>query len=135
MSECVMLLLVEDEPIVSMTLQDALEAGGYSVVAAYDGIEALEVLNAQSGAICGLITDIQLGSGPNGWDVARRGRELNPGLPVLYTTANSSEAWPIQGVPKSLLVPKPYAPAQVVTAISTLVSNAEAGRTMSSGDH
>ena len=135
LSQCVLLLLVEDEPLVAMTLQDALEAGGYSVLVASNGAEAILALETQIDAICGLITDIQLGPGANGWEVARRGREMNPSLPVVYTTANSADCWPVQGVPKSFLVPKPYAPVQVITAVSTLVSEAEAGRTISPSGH
>jgi CheY-like chemotaxis protein len=135
MTGSVLLLIVEDEPLVALTLQDVLEAGGYAVVAAENGAEAITALDGQIGSICGLITDIRLGPGADGWDVARHARQLNPSLPVIYTTANSAEDWPIHGVPKSVLVPKPYAPAQVLTAVSTLITKAEAGRTMSSGDH
>jgi hypothetical protein len=36
-------------------------------------------------------------------------------------TGDSAGDWPIEGVPNSVLVQKPYAPAQLVTAISTLM--------------
>ena len=70
-----------------------------------------------------LLTDVTLRPGkPTGWGVAKRARELNPGLPVVLTggSANGRRA---RGVPNSVLITKPFAPAQVVTALSQL-SNA-----------
>jgi hypothetical protein len=34
----------------------------------------------------------------------------------------ASEQWPIQGVPNSLLLQKPFAPVQLVTAVSQLLN-------------
>lgn len=39
-------------------------------------------------------------------------------LPVVYVTGDSANAWASQGVPNSVLITKPFAPAQVVTAVS-----------------
>jgi CheY-like chemotaxis protein len=128
------LLLVEDESLVAMALEDALEAGGYSVQLASSGAEAIGLLQMDQSSFCGLITDIQLGPGPDGWEVAREARRHNHSIPVVYTTANSADCWPIEGVPQSVLVPKPYASAQVITAISSLITDAEAGRSKLS-DH
>jgi DNA-binding response OmpR family regulator len=70
----------------------------------------------------GLITDINLGKGPDGWDVARHARELIPALPVVYMSGASAHEWTSHGVPHSVFIAKPFAPAQVVTAISTLLN-------------
>ncbi len=121
-------LLVEDEPLVLLVAQDALEAGGYSVMAATGGTDALEMLDALTSELSGLVTDIRLGDGANGWDVARHARKLKGDLPVVYTTTDSEAEWPVQGVPNSVLVQKPYAPAQLLTAISTLVTTADTNR-------
>ncbi|MET3723853.1 CheY-like chemotaxis protein [Sphingomonas trueperi] len=106
--------------------QDALEDGGYTVVEASSGEDAIQLLSQQGDQIIGLVTDVRLGKGMNGWDVARRAREQKASLPVVYLTAESAEDWAAQGVPKSLLVQKPYAPAQLLTAISTLINEASA---------
>ena len=70
-----------------------------------------------------LVTDIKLGSSTTGWDVARHARELKPEMPVVYMTGSESSDWPSLGVPNSILVPKPFAPAQVITAISQLLNS------------
>jgi DNA-binding response OmpR family regulator len=69
-----------------------------------------------------LLIDIRLGKDRiTGWDVARRARATNPDLPVVYITGAGDEEWAVQGVPGSVLLAKPFAPAQLVTAVSQLL--------------
>jgi CheY-like chemotaxis protein len=46
-------LLVEDEPLVLLVAQDALEAGGYTVLPAQNVSEAVEVLEQRSSELAG----------------------------------------------------------------------------------
>lgn len=117
----VVLLLVEDENLTMMMAEEALQSGGYAVIAAATGAEAMGHLDSDDLRISGVITDIGLGSGPNGWDVAHHARRLHPNMPIIYTTSENIGEWPIQGVPTSVLLQKPYASAQLVTAISALL--------------
>jgi FixJ family two-component response regulator len=71
-----------------------------------------------------LITDVNLPGPVTGWDIAHRARELNPGLPVIYMTGGAGHEWSAHGVPESLLVTKPFALAQVVTAVAQLMNAA-----------
>lgn len=123
-----LLLLVEDDAMVMMVAEEALEAGGYAVVMATCGSEALRFIDESPNQIAGLVTDVRLGSGADGWDVARHARLQKPDLAIVYMTADSSAEWPIQGVPNSVLVQKPYAPAQLVSAISSLITAADTNR-------
>jgi CheY-like chemotaxis protein len=118
-------LLVEDEPLILLVAQDALEAGGYSVLAVQIASEALALLDDQFANLAGLVTDVRLPGGADAWEIARHARELRPDLPVVYTTGDSAGDWPAQGVPKSVVVQKPYAGAQLLTALSTLVTAAD----------
>jgi CheY-like chemotaxis protein len=118
----VLVLLVEDEQLIALSVQEALEDGGYAVRAAASGIDAVSVLDQGSDQISALITDIRLGDGPDGWDLARLARELNPRLPVVYMSGDSSHGHSSRGVPDSLMIQKPFAPAQIVTAVSTLLN-------------
>jgi len=123
----ILLLLVEDEPLVQLAAVDALHGGGFQVVTASSGDEAMDVLDARIAGISGLITDVRLGAGPDGWAIARHARELKPGVAVVYTTADSAADWSVQGVPKSIMIQKPYAPAEVINAITTLLIEAKGG--------
>jgi len=124
-----LVLLVEDEPLVLLAAQDALQAGGYTVLPLTTGAEALSALDERKGELAGLVTDVRLGAGPNGWDVAKHARELQADMSIVYTTGDSAADWPVQGVPNSVVVQKPYAPAQLITAISTLLTAADTNRT------
>lgn len=117
MAPQVLLLLAEDEPLVAMSTQDALEAGGFAVVSAASGSHALVILEERWEELAGLVTDIRLGEGPGGWELATRARELRPDIAVVYATGDSAHDWPAHGVPRSAVVQKPYASAQLVTAI------------------
>lgn len=120
----IILLLVDDEALILHLLEDALSDAGYTVVSAMNGAEAIAELDKPDNHLAGLITDIRMGDGANGWDVARYARELVPTFPVVYMTADSAADWAAQGVPNSALIQKPFATAQVVTAISSLLNEA-----------
>jgi CheY-like chemotaxis protein len=124
------LLLVEDDALVALAAEESLQAGGYTVVLAASGTEALGLINAPAANFAGLVADIRLGSGPDGWQVARRARERRSDLPILYVTGDSGGEWPTHGVPNSLLVQKPYAPAQLLAAIGTLITAADTNGTI-----
>jgi len=123
-----LLLLVEDDPLVLLVAQEALESGGYAVAVAANAAEVISALDERSAEFAGLVTDVRLGDGADGWEVARHARELMPVLPIVYMTGDSAGDWPVHGVPNSAVVQKPYAPAQLVTAISTLITSADAIR-------
>lgn len=122
------LLLVEDEVLVAEALQLDLEEGGYQVVVAEDGRAAIKAIDTKAHDFVGVITDIRVGAGPDGWEVARHAREAKPTLAVVYITGDSAADWSAQGVPNSLVLQKPFAHAQLVTAISTLLNQGGNGQ-------
>ena len=122
MTPSVLVLIAENEPEIRSLLQTSFEDGGFEVLMASSGEEAMAALDAKGGAVRALLTDINLDSKSSGWDVARHGRELNPDLPVVYMTGADAHDWAALGVPNSVLITKPFAPAQVLTAISQLLN-------------
>lgn len=118
------LLYVEDEVFIQESLVVALTDAGYEVLAAASGAAGIDILQSRSEELRGLITDVNLGAGPDGWEVARRARELVSGFPVVYVSAASPHDWTSKGVPESVIISKPFAPAQVVVAISGLLNRA-----------
>jgi CheY-like chemotaxis protein len=119
----IILLLVEDEPLIGMNLAESLREGGYSVHHAISGAEAVAMLETKEAAVSGIVTDVQLGPGPDGWDVARRARELIAHIPIIYMTGDSAGEHTAQGVPDSVMVQKPFAVVQIITAMSMLLNS------------
>ena len=44
---------------------------------------------------------------------------------MIYVTSVASEEWTSQGVPKSILIQKPFAPSQIITAIAQLLNSGD----------
>ena len=126
MSDSVLVFLVDDEAPIQHILQDALEEGGFVVATASSAEEAIAMLNAEGMAYNALVTDVNLGGKLTGWDVAMRARELLPDMPVVYMTGGAANEWASHGVPNSILLTKPFASAQLITAVSQLLNKASA---------
>lgn len=110
-------LLADDEVLIRDLVQDGLEEAGYEVVTAESGVAALAAMQGEPYFV-GLITDINFGGPPVGWEVASRAREINPTIAVVYMTGDSAHEWSAQGVPKSTVVTKPFAPSQIAVALA-----------------
>jgi two-component system cell cycle response regulator CpdR len=122
----VRVLLVEDEALIQDLLKSALEDGGYDVLTAGSADEAMRLLDGIAGEIGGLISDVNLGGPTSGWDIARRARDLNPRMAVVYISGDSSYQWTSQGVPHSAVLTKPFVPAQLVVALAGLATKLDA---------
>jgi DNA-binding NtrC family response regulator len=117
------ILVVEDEQGVRDVVVNFLEEAGFCVEVAENGDKAIAMLEKPDGPLYrALVTDVDMGSTVNGWDVAHRARELHPELPVIYMTGGRADEWAANGVPNSVLVPKPFAAAQIVTAVAQLLN-------------
>jgi len=123
-----LLLLAEDEALILVDVKENLSDAGFEVVAVHDGRQALAELDKDGTRFKSVITDVQLGDGPDGWEVGRHARELVPDMPVIYMSGGSKSDWSSKGVPDSLMLAKPFAPAQLITAVSTLITNADTHR-------
>jgi DNA-binding response OmpR family regulator len=119
----VVVLVVEDDPDVQSVVEECLSEGGFEAVIASSGENAVELLDAAEGGYRALVTDINLGpANVDGWGVARRAREIDPDFPVVYMSGKDADDWASKGVPNSIMLAKPFAPAQLVTAVSQLLN-------------
>ena len=117
-------LYVEDEEVLRDLAAVILEDAGFEVVTAENGAAAFVAMDEQGEPFCAMVTDINLGNGPDGWAVAKRARELDKNLPVVYVTGASGDQWQSEGVPRSLLIKKPFTPSQILEAIRTVLGPA-----------
>jgi CheY-like chemotaxis protein len=120
------LLYVEDELLVRDLGITALADAGFKVVAVPSAAEAIATLDERGADFKALVTDVDLSSETDGWAVARHARELFPTIPVIYVTGGSEFDWSAMGVPGSVILPKPYASAQLVVAVATAIQDAKA---------
>jgi len=116
------LLYVEDEIMLQSNMIMVLEEAGFTLLVASTGAEGLDYLESdRKFRIRGLITDVNLGRGPTGWNIARRARLLRANMPVVYASSVDEDDWMVNGVPLSRLINKPYRPSHVVNAVSALL--------------
>ena len=122
------MLVVEDDPLIQQLVEEALNEGGFEAAIVASGEEALTLLNggaaiSDSAVVYrALVTDINLKGRLDGWHVAKKAREIDPAFPIIYVTGAAAGEWPVHGVPNSILLEKPFAPAQLVTAVSNLLN-------------
>jgi DNA-binding response OmpR family regulator len=121
-NQVLLILVVEDEAHLQDIVTDALTDGGYQAKISSSGEDAVKLIEADVSKYRALLTDVNLSGELTGWDVAKRARELDQDLPVVYMTGAAADQWASHGVPNSILLQKPFAPAQVVTAISQLLN-------------
>lgn len=122
MVDAVMCILVaDDEMLIALAVQQSLEDEGYLVEVASSGAEALSALRRSDLRIAGLITDIRMGTGPDGWEVAMRARHMIPALPVVYMSGDSAHEHIARGVPDSLMIQKPFSNVCLVRAVAPLL--------------
>ena len=124
MNDTVMVLVVEDDQLIQVMIDEALSDGGFESTITASGEEAAALLQDDSIVYRAVVSDINLAGKLDGWEVARVARESDPAMPVVYMTGTQGEEWASRGVPNSVLLAKPFAPAQLVTAISNLLNAA-----------
>jgi PAS domain S-box-containing protein len=78
-----MILLVEDEAAVRTTVRRQLETLGHHVLVAAGAPEALDLARAHD-ELDVLLTDVVLGIGMNGVELAEAVRSLRPSMPVIF---------------------------------------------------
>jgi CheY-like chemotaxis protein len=120
-TELPLILVIEDEYLLQADVEQILTDAGFATDIVSSGEEALTLLMDHTKHPKVLVTDVKLAGRLTGWEVAKRVREKNPSFPVVYVTAYDRD-WSANGVPNSIVIPKPFAAAQLVTAISTLLN-------------
>jgi CheY-like chemotaxis protein len=110
------ILLVEDDFTSSMDCCEFLRSSGMAVTEADCAAAAFAVLG-EAGHISALVTDIDLGAGADGFEVARRARAAYPDIPVVYISGAVIDRHAAEGVDGSTFVPKPLHPRQILEAL------------------
>ena len=117
------ILVVEDDYLIQSVVEEALGDGGFEVAITASGEEAVALLKGHRGKYRALVTDINLKGTMDGFEVAQHAREIDPDFPIVYASGAAASDWASKGVPNSIMLPKPFAPAQVLTAVASLLNS------------
>ena len=115
------ILVVEDDELVLEHVRKVLERLGYRIVTARDGEEALQTL--RSGRFDLLFTDVMMPGGMSGKALADAARQMQPGLPVLFTSgyADSALAPGDRADAAVDLISKPYRQQELATRLRNIL--------------
>lgn len=117
------ILVVDDEELLQSFVADALHDGGFGAVVTSSGEEVMTLLKTNNGQYRALVTDIDLKGKMDGWEVAQHAREIHPEFPIIYMSGAAAADWTSKGVPNSVMLSKPFAPAQLLTALANLLNS------------
>lgn len=78
------MLVVDDEPLVRSLLAEVLKSLGYETEMASSSSEARKILQSFDADVA--IIDVDLGAGPNGFDLATAIRSINSAIAIIFLT-------------------------------------------------
>jgi len=116
-------LLVEDDSAVRKLAQAVLEERGYTVLVASDGLEALAMVDGQSGKIDLLVTDVIM-PGMAGDELVEHMRLRRPDLKVVFVSGYASESIPkIVTNSKTLFLQKPFPVQELIRKVYEMITS------------
>jgi two-component system alkaline phosphatase synthesis response regulator PhoP len=114
------ILVIEDEPSLSMAVRDELEFEGFEASIVEDGMTGFDRILAEAPDL--VVLDIML-PGKNGFEICRevRGRGMN--IPIIMLTARAQEVDRVRGLESGAddYVIKPFSLAELVARIRAVL--------------
>ena len=122
------IVVIEDDPSITMGLELNLAAEGYRVILAHDGEEGLE--KARQDGIDLVILDVMLPR-LNGFEVLRALRGMGHGVPVLMLSARGAEIDKVMGLELGAedYVTKPFGVAELMARVRALLRRGHKAKT------
>jgi PAS domain S-box-containing protein len=120
------ILLVEDEELVRGLVRSVLQIGGYILLEAVNGDDALALSAAHPGPIHLLLTDVVMPGGMGGRLLAERLLTERPGLKVLYMSGYTDDAVMRHGVEhqETHFIQKPFSPTALLQKVRETLEEA-----------
>jgi DNA-binding NtrC family response regulator len=116
------ILIVDDDDQVLDIAAIVLASLGHQVIPATNGEAALEIIKYYRSyyrSVDLLLTDIVMPGAIDGWELARRAKQLQPDLSVLYTTGYGDRMMSDESKPGlGPLLPKPWRADQLASLVS-----------------
>jgi len=119
------ILVVEDDPHISLGLEEILRGEDFEVTVCARGDKALEAVNRSHPAL--VILDVML-PGANGFDICKQLRAKKAGVPILMLTAKGQEIDKVIGLDSGAddYVTKPFGVRELVARIHALLRRTQA---------
>ena len=119
------ILLVEDEPGITMAIKDELEFEGFDVRLAKDGFAGLQSIVESPPHL--IVLDLML-PGKNGFEICSEIRQRGIQTPVIILTARGQEADKIRGLELGAddYVTKPFSLAELIARIRAVLRRYDA---------
>ena len=119
MTNCPLILICDDDPVVHESLGIYLDHEGFGHVSAYNGTEALEKKQAEKPDL--MVLDLMM-PGMNGIDVCRTVRKTDR-MPIIMLTAKGEEIDRILGLELGAddYIVKPFSPREVIARIKAVL--------------
>ena len=114
------ILVVEDEPLVRLFLTDFLDEAGFKVFEAVSADESMTILQARPD-IQVIISDIEMPGSLNGLGLARAVHERWPGIGIVVTSGRERPG-PDDLSEKVAFLAKPYLPDTVIALIRQMAT-------------
>ena len=116
-------LLVEDEDGIRRLMHKFLERGGYQILEARNGEDAIAIANVCKEPIQVLVTDVAM-TGMNGPDLAKRLAPQHPGMKVLFISGYRHHTLEHEGLWKDglNLLPKPFPATELLRRVQVLLA-------------
>jgi CheY-like chemotaxis protein len=121
-SERPLVLVADDDPDILLLITLTLERDGYEVIAAKDGLSALEAAVEQVPHV--IVLDLMM-PGIDGYEVTRRLRKerLTAGVPIMIVTAAAEETEAARALAAGAdaYMRKPFSPKELLAKTASLV--------------
>jgi DNA-binding NtrC family response regulator len=115
-------LVVEDEVLIRSSIADYLRHCGYRVLEAVNADEAMTILQKATIPVDVLFSGVTMPGPLNGFALAKRARDLRPGLEVILAGTVERAVHEAADLCEDSPLPKPYEPQVVVDRIKRLLA-------------
>jgi DNA-binding response OmpR family regulator len=120
------LLIADDLVPIRQMVRITLSTQGWTILEAENGQKALEMARSEHPDL--MLLDVDMGAGPNGFDVCRelKSSDATKGIPIVMLTAHDSESDRAVGFAAGAAeyLTKPFGPLELIDTIRTILAPA-----------
>ena len=121
------LLIADDLVPIRQMVRITLSTQGWTIIEAENGTKALEMARSEHPDL--MLLDVDMGAGPNGFDVCRelKSAEDTKSIPIVMLTAHDSESDRAVGFAAGAAqyLTKPFGPLELIDTIRTILAPAQ----------